>query len=643
MLSWLRSGVRVRKPTLWLFLVGKSRWILGAVLTTCFVYTLYTVTTSGSRAVIPDQNLLDYTEQRAVVRDGPIFRVNKIESGHIRPVGNVNYGDQQDNVEDVKFDSQDSAAKISDIESAPRPKSFPFRTDMVMDEPKPRSLSKLKGKQINGEEYPRLTKSGKFVPIRRFVHIDMKGAPYKPSFFPEVFAFLKRVSVTGVVLEWEDMFPYTGRLANAVNGDAYTIEQVEMILNSAKQQNLEIVPLAQTFGHLEWILKLKEFAHLREDKKFPQVICIGKEEVWELLRDMVDQVAKVHQKYGLNYFHMGADEVYQLGYCNETIAEMQKQGGRERVMLWHISRMANYIKQKYKVTVLAWHDMFVHVMEEELFLYNMTKLLEPVLWSYAEDLEQYLPHTDWLALKPFKNVWGSSTYKGADGPMRFNSNPIHYIRNHESWTVQMTRVYREFDYFQGLIMSGWSRYDHLAVLCELFPVGIPSLVMSTETILAGKPLNGIYPKSAALLGCQVPYEQGYVYGCNFPGNRIYELINEYDAQRSLIQRYSRNDFEFNGWLSNVAQHYNYSSAMYIEKIIPLLDSYLMPLEKLENDLREEMSKVYFPEAIDEFVLTYMSSDLQFLRKRKNAANAILNKRKFFEKRPYIKYPKETEL
>lgn len=69
-------------------------------------------------------------------------------------------------------------------------------------------------------------------------------------------------------------------------------------------------------------------------------------------------------------------------------------------------------------------------------------------------------------------------------------------------------------------MSGWSRYDHLSVLCELFPIGIPSLVMGTETILAGKPLNGIYPKSTALLGCQVPYEQGYVYGCNFPGNRV---------------------------------------------------------------------------------------------------------------------------
>lgn len=88
------------------------------------------------------------------------------------------------------------------------------------------------------------------------------------------------------------------------------------------------------------------------------------------------------------------------------------------------------------------------VMEDDLHAYDLTNVLEPVLWSYAEDLEQYLPFQTWMALKPFKRVWGSSAFKGADGPMRFNSNPIHYIRNHESWVTQMSRVYNEFDYFQ---------------------------------------------------------------------------------------------------------------------------------------------------------------------------------------------------
>ena len=38
-------------------------------------------------------------------------------------------------------------------------------------------------------------------------------------------------------------------------------------------------------------------------------------------------------------------------------------------------------------------------------------------------------------------------------------------------------------YFQGLILAGWSRYDHLAVLCELLPIALPTLSMSMETIL----------------------------------------------------------------------------------------------------------------------------------------------------------------
>jgi len=32
--------------------------------------------------------------------------------------------------------------------------------------------------------------------------------------------------------------------------------------------------------------------------------------------------------------------------------------------------------------------------------------------------------------------------------MRFYSNPIHYIRNHEAWIGQMTKIYKEFDRFQ---------------------------------------------------------------------------------------------------------------------------------------------------------------------------------------------------
>jgi hypothetical protein len=58
------------------------------------------------------------------------------------------------------------------------------------------------------------------------------------------------------------------------------------------------------------------------------------------------------------------------------------------------------------------------------------------------------------------------------------------------------------------------------VLCEFFPVAIPTLAMSVETILEGRPLNGFYEKSSEILHCQAPKSQGYAYGCKFPGNKV---------------------------------------------------------------------------------------------------------------------------
>lgn len=119
--------------------------------------------------------------------------------------------------------------------------------------------------------------------LDRIVHIDLKGAPPKIDYFERFIPMLKEYGAHGVLLEYEDTFPFEGQLAEARHGNAYSIQDVNRIKELCKKHGLYIMPLVQTYGHLEWVLKLQKFAHLREAQEFPQVITPCLEESYTLI------------------------------------------------------------------------------------------------------------------------------------------------------------------------------------------------------------------------------------------------------------------------------------------------------------------------------------------------------------------------
>ena len=68
---------------------------------------------------------------------------------------------------------------------------------------------------------------------------------------------------------------------------------------------LEVIPLVQTFGHLEFVLKHEEFAYLRDVPEMPESICPCHDDTMGVIKEIVDQVMKVHPK--ANYLHIGRD------------------------------------------------------------------------------------------------------------------------------------------------------------------------------------------------------------------------------------------------------------------------------------------------------------------------------------------------
>lgn len=73
----------------------------------------------------------------------------------------------------------------------------------------------------------------------------------------QLFPVLRQWGATGLLVEWEDTFPYWGAQLAVIGSSGpdspglYSRQETEEFLNLAAHYDLEIVPLVQTFGHFE--------------------------------------------------------------------------------------------------------------------------------------------------------------------------------------------------------------------------------------------------------------------------------------------------------------------------------------------------------------------------------------------------------
>ncbi len=67
------------------------------------------------------------------------------------------------------------------------------------------------------------------------------------------------------------MFPYTGTLSSAINGNAYTMQQIDRILDDAKANGLDVIPV---FLSLVYCFNFSPFAvgaDIRSSRVDPQI------------------------------------------------------------------------------------------------------------------------------------------------------------------------------------------------------------------------------------------------------------------------------------------------------------------------------------------------------------------------------------
>lgn len=445
-----------------------------------------------------------------------------------------------------------------------------------------------------------------YVPPMRLVHFDLKGAPPKITYFKAIFPLLKYAGATGILIEYEDTFPFSGPLSTVTSTNAYTKKEIRYILELAKHSNLIVIPLIQTFGHLEFVLKLPEFKHLREVEDIPQSVCPTNNATLVMVKMMIDQIISLHSDS--RWLHIGCDEVYQLGHCSRC-----SRYDRNSLFLAYVKKVAKYVREQHSVQPIIWDDMLRHITINEMEKYDIGRLVEPMAWTYVEDVYLFLPNSLWEKYSQiFPYMWTASAYKGAFGETLTVPDAKRHLENNKAWLSVMGEQNSSFSGFRGIALTGWQRYDHFASLCELLPAAFPSLLLNLLTVSQGKFTKDVFPRLQELLDCssRIHYHLDLDHDptmwralgvCFFHGSAVFRLTLRHNEVTKSLDKYIGDISTHKGWMTEYNINHNFSSPLRVNELLRDFSYYNSSLNMLQEAAIKALREVYDDDTVSEWI------------------------------------------
>jgi hexosaminidase len=189
------------------------------------------------------------------------------------------------------------------------------------------------------------------IPIRAY-HLDLKAGFINISKLKEFIALLSKWKINTLLIEYEDCFQYKSA-PGICRPDAPSFEEWSEFLEYCRSLYFDMIPLVQTHGHLEFLLKHKKYEGLRENNNVNE-LCPSNPKAVRLVKEMLGEMIKLHAKD--KYIHIGADETWNLCSCPRCAKRLGKETKID-VFSRHVLAMADFVKSHDK-KVMMWCDMF---------------------------------------------------------------------------------------------------------------------------------------------------------------------------------------------------------------------------------------------------------------------------------------------
>lgn len=449
---------------------------------------------------------------------------------------------------------------------------------------------------------------------KKLVHLDLKGAPPRVEYLHKLIECFSQLGVNGLLMEYEDMFPYEGelKLLQATAQPAYSRQEVLSVQQFARSKDMDVIPLVQTFGHMEFVLKHRPMWHLRENLHCVGTLNPHKEEGVKVVMEMLRQVVELHP--GLNTLHIGADEVYMLGEGEESKRWLASPGRTvEQLFLSHTTKVAKAIKEAWPhMTIIMWDDMMRGMSQDTLKASGLVGLVQPMLWDYTPDLDvdRTVSLLEKYCSAGMSDLWAASSFKGSTTVYTSVPCTQRHMDNHLQWLKVAASLSAGVN-LKGIAITGWQRYDHLSVLCELMPVALPSLAACLQTLLHGQFSAEVHSKVTETLGVSsVEVEaMGRTSADDslFPGRKLAELVVELNSLlNSEDIRFFENNMFVRGWFSPYQRQRKTVTPLITMQIHNQASTYLALLQQKVEAVREEMVHLYPDSTAQEWIEEHVS-------------------------------------
>jgi hexosaminidase len=323
--------------------------------------------------------------------------------------------------------------------------------------------------------------------VRGF-HLDLR---IQVMPMPALKDFAKKLSQSGIntlIMEWEGTYPFE-KHPLIPNRYAYTKAEIVDFVKYCNTLGIDVIPLQQSFGHVEYILRHERYKELREDQKdYSQVCPLQTKQDSALFTDLYTELVSTHTS---KYIHIGGDETYLLGHderCKLKVA----QEGKSKLYIDYIRMLCGIVIKLGKRPVL-WADIAMKYPEAIKLLPKGTVLVD---WNYGWNMNNFGDHQK--LMESGYEIWGAPALR---------SHPDNYFltqwEKHFNNIRNFVPIAKDLGY-KGIVMTSWStsgayspvfetdeNITDLYAIRHVYPISGFDMLLAAyiESIKSSKPLD----------------------------------------------------------------------------------------------------------------------------------------------------------